>query len=135
LPIVIDRSGERDETDLKPLAGRRFRRYRLGAGLLRRSSLRLGAAVTGNRSAPSMWILLATASARALEIDYRVGLRGGSWNGPTISSPRSRVLEHVVRDPADFVGALARRWPGAGLLLTSDSQPTTGRCLIMIGPR
>src|SRR5437868_5112858 len=95
----IDHHWQADETDLKPLAGKRAADVGCGAGLLAEPLARLGAKVTGIDAAPENIAAARThALGQGLEIDYRVG-GGEALDGRYDLVTSLAVFEHVV-DPA-----------------------------------
>jgi 2-polyprenyl-6-hydroxyphenyl methylase/3-demethylubiquinone-9 3-methyltransferase len=127
----IDHHWQADETDLRPLAGKRAADVGCGAGLLAEPLARLGAAVTGIDAAPEN-IAAARDHARGqgLEIDYRAGgaeALGGRYDLVTALE----VIEHVA-DPAAFVGALAAAVADNGLLILSTPAKTLWSKLLLV---
>jgi 2-polyprenyl-6-hydroxyphenyl methylase/3-demethylubiquinone-9 3-methyltransferase len=128
----VDQHWELDESDLKPLAGRRAADVGCGAGLLAEPLARLGAEVTGIDAAPeNIAAAREHALGQGLEVDYRVGgaeALAGRYDLVTALE----VVEHVA-DPAAFVGALATAVAEGGLLILSTPNRTRWSRLIMIG--
>jgi 2-polyprenyl-6-hydroxyphenyl methylase / 3-demethylubiquinone-9 3-methyltransferase len=128
----VDQHWGLDETDLKPLAGKRVADVGCGAGLLAEPLARLGAAVTGIDAAPgNIAAALAHAAGQGLEIDYRAGgaeALGGRYDLVT----SLEVVEHVA-DPAGFVAALAAAVAEGGLLVLSTPNRTALSKLVLIG--
>jgi 2-polyprenyl-6-hydroxyphenyl methylase/3-demethylubiquinone-9 3-methyltransferase len=128
----VDQHWELDESDLKPLAGRRAADVGCGAGLLAEPLARLGAEVTGIDAAPENIAAARThALGQGLEIDYRVG-GAEALAGRYDLVKALEVVEHVA-DPAGFVGALATAVAEGGLLILSTPNRTAWSRLIMIG--
>jgi 2-polyprenyl-6-hydroxyphenyl methylase / 3-demethylubiquinone-9 3-methyltransferase len=128
----IDSHWELDETDLRPLPGRRAADVGCGAGLLAEPLARLGAEVTGIDAAPeNVEAARAHALGQGLEIDYRVG-GAEALTGRYDLVTALEVVEHVA-DPAAFVGALAAAVAEGGLLILSTPNRTAWSKLIMIG--
>ena len=128
----IDSHWELDETELRPLAGRRAADVGCGAGLLAEPLARLGAEVTGIDAAPeNIAAARAHALGQGLEIDYRVG-GAEALTGRYDLVTSLEVVEHVA-DPAGFVGALAAAVAERGLLILSTPNRTAWSKLIMIG--
>jgi 2-polyprenyl-6-hydroxyphenyl methylase / 3-demethylubiquinone-9 3-methyltransferase len=127
----IDRHWGLDETDLKPLAGKRAADVGCGAGLLAEPLARLGAKVTGIDAAPeTIAAAREHALGQGLEIDYRVGgaeALAGRYDLVT----SLEVVEHVA-DPAAFVGALGAAVAEGGLLILSTPNRTSWSRLAMI---
>lgn len=128
----IDHHWEADETDRRPLAGKRAADVGCGAGLIAEPLARLGAAVTGIDAAPEV-IAAARVHARGqrLDIDYRSGsvdaLRGGHDLVTSLE-----VIEHVT-DPRAFVEGLARALAPGGLLILSTPNRTGASRLLLVG--
>src|SRR6478609_1244572 len=128
----IDHHWQADETDLKPLAGKRAADVGCGAGLLAEPLARLGAQVTGIDAAPeNIAAARDHALGQGLEIDYRVG-GAEALEGRYDLVTSLEVVEHVA-DPAAFVGALAAAVAEGGLLILSTPNRTSWSRLIMIG--
>ena len=128
----IDSHWALDETDLRPLVGRRVADVGCGAGLLAEPLARLGAEVTGIDAAPeNIEAARAHALGQGLEIDYRVG-GAEALEGRYDLVTSLEVVEHVA-DPAAFVGALAAAVAEGGLLILSTPNRTAWSKLIMIG--
>jgi 2-polyprenyl-6-hydroxyphenyl methylase / 3-demethylubiquinone-9 3-methyltransferase len=128
----VDQHWELDESDLKPLAGRRAADVGCGAGLLAEPLARLGAEVTGIDAAPeNIAAAREHALGQGLEIDYRVG-GAEALAGRYDLVVALEVVEHVA-DPAAFVGALAAAVVAGGLLVLSTPNRTRWSRLIMIG--
>ena len=128
----IDSHWGLDETNLKPLAGRRAADVGCGAGLLAEPLARLGAAVTGIDAAPeNIAAARDHALGQGLEIDYRTG-GAEALDGRYDLVTSMEVIEHVA-DPAAFVGALAAAVAEGGLLILSTPNRTAWSRLIMIG--
>ena len=102
-------TGRRDETGLKPLAGKRAADVGCGAGLLAEPLARLGAAVTGIDAAPeNIAAARAHALGQGLEIDYRVG--GAEALDGALRSRHLARGDRACRRP----GGLRRRAGGGG---------------------
>jgi len=128
----IDSHWELDETDLKPLAGRRAADVGCGAGLLAEPLARMGAEVTGIDAAPeNIAAAREHALGQGLEIDYRVG-GADALAGRYDLVTSLEVIEHVA-DPAAFVGTLAAAVAEGGLLILSTPNRTAWSRLVMIG--
>jgi len=128
----IDSHWELDETNLKPLAGRRAADVGCGAGLLAEPLARLGAEVTGIDAAPENIAAARDHALRqGLEIDYRFG-GAEALDGRYDLVASMEVIEHVA-DPAAFVGALAAAVAEGGLLILSTPNRTSWSKLVMIG--
>ena len=127
----IDHHWQADETDLRPLAGKRAADVGCGAGLLAEPLARLGAAVTGIDAAPeNIAAAREHALGQGLEIDYRAGgaeALGGRYDLVTALE----VIEHVA-DPAAFVGALAAAVAENGLLILSTPARTLWSKLLLV---
>ena len=128
----VDRHWALDETDFKPLAGKRAADVGCGAGLLAEPLAKLGAEVTGIDAAPeNIEAARAHAQGQGLEIDYRVG-GAEALDGRYDLVTALEVVEHVA-DPGAFVGALAAAVGEGGLLILSTPNRTAWSKLIMIG--
>jgi 2-polyprenyl-6-hydroxyphenyl methylase / 3-demethylubiquinone-9 3-methyltransferase len=128
----IDQHWGLDETDLKPLAGKRVADVGCGAGLLAEPLARLGAAVTGIDAAPeNVAAALAHAAGQGLEIDYRAG-GAEALDGRYDLVTSLEVVEHVA-EPAGFVAALAAAVAENGLLILSTPNRTAFSRLVLIG--
>ena len=129
---AIDRHFGSDETDLKPLAGKRVADVGCGAGLLAEPLARLGGRVTGIDAAPeNVAAARAHAAGQGLEIDYRVG-GTEALDGPFDLITAMEVVEHVADVPA-FVAGLAGALAADGLLILSTPNRTRWSKLVMIG--
>jgi len=127
----IDAHWGLDETDMKPLAGRRAADVGCGAGLLAEPLARMGAAVTGiDAAAENVAAAREHAAGQGLEIDYRVGgAEALAERHDLVAS--LEVVEHVA-DPAAFVAALAGAVAEGGLLILSTPSRTSWSRLVMI---
>ena len=129
---AIDRRFGTDETDLKPLAGKRVADVGCGAGLLAEPLVRLGGRVTGIDAAPeNVAAARAHAQGQRLEIDYRVG-GTEALEGAFDLIMAMEVVEHVADVPA-FVAGLAGALATDGLLILSTPNRTVWAKLVMIG--
>jgi 2-polyprenyl-6-hydroxyphenyl methylase/3-demethylubiquinone-9 3-methyltransferase len=127
----IDQHWQCDECSRAPLAGKTALDVGCGAGLLAEPLARLGGAVTGlDASADLVAIAKAHAKAGELEIDYRSG-ELGELDGQFDLVTCMEVIEHVA-DPAEFVGALAKRLAPHGLLILSTPNATSWSRLMTI---
>ena len=128
---AVDHHWQTDETDLRPLAGKKAADVGCGAGLLAEPLARLGASVTGIDAAPeNIAAARAHALGQGLEIDYRVG--GAEALGGRFDLVTSlEVVEHVA-DPAGFVGALAASVAEGGLLILSTPARTARSKLLLV---
>ena len=127
----IDRHWATDETDRRPLAGRRAADVGCGAGLLAEPLARLGADVTGVDPAPeNIAAARIHAEGQGLAIDYRVG-SVEVLAGPYQLITSLEVIEHVT-DPRAFVEGLARLLAADGLLILSTPNRTATSRLAMI---
>ncbi|MGF1549689.1 MAG: bifunctional 2-polyprenyl-6-hydroxyphenol methylase/3-demethylubiquinol 3-O-methyltransferase UbiG [Sphingomonadaceae bacterium] len=128
----IDHHWKLDETELKPLAGRRAADIGCGAGLLAEPLARLGAEVTGLDAAPeNIEAARAHAKAQGLAIDYRIGgpeTLGGRYDLVTAME----VIEHVA-DPPAFVAALGAALGEDGILVMSTPNRTALSRLLLVG--
>jgi len=128
----LDRHWSLDETDRRPLAGRRAADVGCGAGLLAEPLARMGAEVTGIDAAPeNIAAAREHAMGQGLEIDYRAG-GAEAIDGRYDLVTSLEVVEHVA-DPAAFVGALGEAVAQGGLLILSTPNRTSWSKLIMIG--
>jgi 2-polyprenyl-6-hydroxyphenyl methylase/3-demethylubiquinone-9 3-methyltransferase len=128
----VDRHWSLDESDRRPLAGRRAADIGCGAGLLAEPLARLGAEVTGIDAAPeNIDAARAHALGQGLEIDYRTG-GTEALDGRYDLVASLEVVEHVA-EPAAFVAALASAVAPGGLLIFSTPNRTAWSKLIMIG--
>ncbi len=127
----IDRHWSADETDRRPLAGRKAADVGCGAGLLAEPLARLGADVTGIDAAPeNIAAARLHAEGQGLDIDYRTG--GVETLVGTYDLVTSlEVIEHV-RDPRTFVLGLAQAMAPNGLLVLSTPNRTSMSRLMMI---
>jgi 2-polyprenyl-6-hydroxyphenyl methylase/3-demethylubiquinone-9 3-methyltransferase len=127
----IDRHWSADETDRRPLAGKRAADVGCGAGLLAEPLARLGAHVTGIDAAPeNIAAARLHAEGQGLEIDYRTG-GVETLTGPYDLVTSLEVIEHV-RDPRNFVLGLADAMAPDGLLILSTPNRTSLSRLLMI---
>jgi 2-polyprenyl-6-hydroxyphenyl methylase/3-demethylubiquinone-9 3-methyltransferase len=127
----IDRHWGLDETNLKPLAGRRAADVGCGAGLLAEPLARLGADVTGVDAAPeNVAAARAHALGQGLAIDYRVGSVEALEGGYDLVASLE-VVEHVA-EPRVFVQGLAAALAEDGLLILSTPNRTSLSRLMMI---
>jgi 2-polyprenyl-6-hydroxyphenyl methylase/3-demethylubiquinone-9 3-methyltransferase len=134
LRYIRDRTDQHwsgDETERRPLAGKRVADVGCGAGLLAEPLRRLGAEVTALDAAPeNIAAARLHAEGQGLEIDYRVGSVDqltGSYD--LITS--LEVVEHVA-DTRAFVGGLAAALAPDGLLILSTPNRTATSRLLMI---
>ena len=119
----VDRHWGADETDRRPLAGKRAADVGCGAGLLAEPLARLGADVTGVDPAPeNIAAARIHAEGQGLDIDYRVGSIE-ALTGPYQLITALEVIEHVT-DPRAFVAGLARVLAADGLLILSTPNRT-----------
>ncbi len=127
----IDRHWGLDETNLKPLAGRRAADVGCGAGLLAEPLRRLGAEVTAVDAAPELVAAArAHAAAQGLVIDYRAaGVEALEGEYDLVTA--LEVIEHVA-DPQAFVRTLADRLAPGGLLILSTPNRTSWSKLLTI---
>jgi 2-polyprenyl-6-hydroxyphenyl methylase/3-demethylubiquinone-9 3-methyltransferase len=127
----IDRRWGVDETDRRPLAGRRAADVGCGAGLLAEPLTRLGAEVTGVDAAPeNIAAARLHAEGQGLAIDYRVGgVETLKQKYDLVTS--LEVIEHV-RDPRSFAWGLAEALAPDGLLILSTPNRTSTSRLMMI---
>jgi 2-polyprenyl-6-hydroxyphenyl methylase / 3-demethylubiquinone-9 3-methyltransferase len=127
----IDQHWEADETDRRPLAGKRAADVGCGAGLLAEPLARLGAAVTGLDPAPeNVAAARIHAEGQGLDIDYRVG-SVEALAGPYDLVTSLEVVEHV-NEPRLFIGALADVLTADGLLILSTPNRTALSRLALI---
>src|SRR5207253_7353825 len=127
----IDHHWQADETDLKPLAGRRAADVGCGAGLLAEPLARLGAEVTAIDAAPeNIAAAREHALGQGLEIDYRAG-GAEALSGRYDLVTSLEVIEHVA-DPAGFIGALAAAVADNGLLILSTPARTRWSRLLLV---
>jgi 2-polyprenyl-6-hydroxyphenyl methylase / 3-demethylubiquinone-9 3-methyltransferase len=127
----IDRRWNRDETERRPLRGRRAADVGCGAGLLAEPLTRLGAQVTGVDAAPeNIAAARSHAAGQGLEIDYRVG-GVEALDGRYDLVTSLEVIEHVA-DPRTFVWGLADALADDGLLILSTPNRTGMSRLLMI---
>ncbi|HEX8442227.1 MAG TPA: bifunctional 2-polyprenyl-6-hydroxyphenol methylase/3-demethylubiquinol 3-O-methyltransferase UbiG [Allosphingosinicella sp.] len=125
---------EADQTDRRPLAGKRAADVGCGAGLLAEPLARLGAKVTGVDPAPeNVAAARVHAQGQGLDIDYRVG-SVEALAGPYDLVTCLEVIEHVS-EPATFVSGLADALAPDGLLIMSTPNRTavSRLALIVIG--
>jgi 2-polyprenyl-6-hydroxyphenyl methylase/3-demethylubiquinone-9 3-methyltransferase len=130
----VNRHWSTDETDLRPLAGKRAADVGCGAGLLAEPLARLGAEVTGVDPAPeNIAAARVHAEGQGLEIDYRVG-SVEALAGPYDLITCLEVIEHV-NAPGAFVAGLSDALAPDGLLILSTPNRTalSRLALIMIG--
>jgi len=127
----IDRHWGADETDRRPLGGKRAADVGCGAGLLAEPLARLGADVTGVDAAPeNIAAARLHAEGQGLAIDYRVGgVETLTQKHDLVTS--LEVIEHV-RDPRGFVWGLAEALGANGLLILSTPNRTSTSRLMMI---
>lgn len=127
----IDQHWSGDETDRRPLAGKRVADVGCGAGLLSEPLRRLGAEVTGLDAAPeNIEAARIHAEGQGLEIDYRVGgVEQLEGRYDLITS--LEVIEHVA-DTHTFVRGLAGALTDDGLLILSTPNRTSMSRLLMI---
>jgi 2-polyprenyl-6-hydroxyphenyl methylase/3-demethylubiquinone-9 3-methyltransferase len=127
----VDQHWQCDECSRRPLEGKSALDVGCGAGLLAEPLARLGAQVTGLDASPDL-IAVAREHARSagLEIDYRAG-ELSELQGQFDLITCMEVIEHVA-DPAQFVGALAKRLAPGGLLIMSTPSATGWSKLLMI---
>ncbi|RST30098.1 bifunctional 2-polyprenyl-6-hydroxyphenol methylase/3-demethylubiquinol 3-O-methyltransferase UbiG [Sphingomonas ginkgonis] len=127
----VDQHWQKDERDLKPLAGKRALDVGCGAGLLCEPLARLGAEVTGIDAAGELITTArAHAAASGLAIDYRavpVERLDGDYDLVTAME----VIEHVA-EPAVFLRSLAARLALGGLLILSTPNRTAWSKLLTI---
>jgi 2-polyprenyl-6-hydroxyphenyl methylase / 3-demethylubiquinone-9 3-methyltransferase len=127
----IDQHWGLDETDLKPLAGRKAGDVGCGGGLLAEPLARLGAEVTGIDAAEeTIAAARAHALGQGLEIDYRVG-GVEQLDGRYDLVTSLEVVEHVA-DVRAFVQGLADVLADDGLLILSTPNRTQWSRLVMI---
>lgn len=129
----IDHHWNADETDRRPLEGKRAADVGCGAGLIAEPLARLGAAVTGvDAAAENIAVARLHAEGQGLAIDYRQGsvdvLEPGAYD--LITS--LEVIEHVT-EPAAFVAGLAAALAPGGLLILSTPNRTAASRLLMVG--
>jgi 2-polyprenyl-6-hydroxyphenyl methylase/3-demethylubiquinone-9 3-methyltransferase len=127
----VDQHWQCDECSRRPLEGKSALDVGCGAGLLAEPLARLGAQVTGLDASPDL-IAVAREHARSagLEIDYRAG-ELSELQGQFDLITCMEVIEHVA-DPAQFVGAVAKRLAPGGLLIMSTPNATGWSKLLMI---
>jgi 2-polyprenyl-6-hydroxyphenyl methylase / 3-demethylubiquinone-9 3-methyltransferase len=127
----MDQHWELDETDRKPLAGKRAADVGCGAGLLAEPLARLGANVTGLDPAPeNVAAARLHAEGQGLDIDYQVG-SVEALAGPYVLITSLEVVEHV-NAPRSFVGALADALAPNGLMILSTPNRTALSRLALI---
>ena len=128
----IDQHWQADETDRRPLAGRRAADVGCGAGLIAEPLARLGAAVTGVDAAPeNIAAARLHAQGQGLEIDYRAGDTAALDGGYDLVTCLE-VIEHVT-DPRAFVAGLAGALAPGGLLILSTPNRTAASRLLLVG--
>jgi 2-polyprenyl-6-hydroxyphenyl methylase/3-demethylubiquinone-9 3-methyltransferase len=127
----IDRHWGVDETDRRPLVGKRAADVGCGAGLLAEPLARLGADVTGLDPAPeNIAAARIHAQGQGLDLDYRVGsVEALTGSYQLITS--MEVIEHVT-DPRAFVEGLAGALAADGLLILSTPNRTALSRVAMI---
>jgi 2-polyprenyl-6-hydroxyphenyl methylase/3-demethylubiquinone-9 3-methyltransferase len=125
----IDRYWGGDETDRRPLTGKRAADVGCGAGLLAEPLARLGAEVTGVDAAPeTIAAARAHAEGQGLAIDYRAGgveALTGSYDLVT----SLEVIEHVTDTRAFVLGLADALAPGGLLILSTPNRTATSRLL------
>jgi 2-polyprenyl-6-hydroxyphenyl methylase/3-demethylubiquinone-9 3-methyltransferase len=127
----VDRHWGGDETERRPLAGKRAADVGCGAGLLAEPLARLGAEVTGVDAAPeTIAAARRHAEGQGLAIDYRVG-GVEALSGPYDFVTSLEVIEHVT-DTRAFVGGLADALAPEGLLILSTPNRTSTSKLLTI---
>ena len=127
----IDHHWEADETDLRPLAGKKAADVGCGAGLLAEPLARLGAKVTGVDAAPeNIAAAREHALGQGLEIDYRTG--GAEALTERYDLVTSLAVSEHVADPAAFVRALAAAVAEGGLLILSTPARTWWSKLLLV---
>lgn len=127
----IDHHWSGDETDRRPLSGKRVADVGCGAGLLSEPLRRLGGDVTAIDAAPeNIEAARLHAEGQGLEIDYRVG-GVEQLEGPYDFITSLEVIEHVA-DTRAFVNGLADALADDGLLILSTPNRTAMSRLLMI---
>jgi 2-polyprenyl-6-hydroxyphenyl methylase/3-demethylubiquinone-9 3-methyltransferase len=127
----VDQHWGLDETDRKPLAGKRAADVGCGAGLLAEPLARLGADVTGLDPAPeNVAAARIHAEGQGLDVDYRVG-SVEALAGPYDLVTSLEVVEHV-NEPRAFIAALAGALSADGLLILSTPNRTSLSRLALI---
>jgi len=127
----IDRHWAGDETERRPLTGKRAADVGCGAGLLAEPLARLGADVTGVDAAPeTIAAARLHAAGQGLDIDYRVG-GVEALDGRYHLVTSLEVIEHVI-DPRGFVLGLAGALEDEGLLILSTPNRTATSQLLTI---
>jgi 2-polyprenyl-6-hydroxyphenyl methylase/3-demethylubiquinone-9 3-methyltransferase len=128
----IDHHWSVDETDRRPLKGKRAADVGCGGGLLTEPLARLGAEATGVDAAPeTIAAARLHAEGQGLPIDYRVG-SVEALEGRYDLIVSLEVIEHV-RDTRGFVSGLAGALADDGLLILSTPNRTALSRLLMIG--
>ncbi len=129
----VDRHFGTDETDRRPLTGKRALDMGCGAGLLCEPLARLGATVTGVDAAPeNIAAALDHAEAMGLAMDYRAGDTGAVAGNRYDLVTSLEVIEHTA-DPATFVRELAGVLADEGLMILSTPNRTPFARFAMIG--
>ena len=127
----IDHHWGADESDRRPLTGKRAADVGCGAGLLSEPLARLGADVTGIDAAPeNIAAARLHAEGQGLAVDYRAG-GVELLTGPYDLIASLEVIEHVT-DARAFVSGLADALAEDGLLILSTPNRTATSRLLMI---
>lgn len=127
----IDHHWSVDETNRRPLAGKRAADVGCGGGLLAEPLCRLGAELVAVDAAPeTIEAARSHAAGQGLEIDYRVG-GAETLEGSFDLVTSLEVIEHVT-DTEAFVGKLAQVLAPGGLMILSTPNRTSLSRLLMV---